>query len=292
MRTALCLTLPLALGLHAMAQRTAQDELSDALAAARDGRLDSASARVERALVLDPALAPAYKLRGDLHQRRQEWDPALADYERAEDMGLKDARLYVSRSALRITNGNYKAALRDADKAVALDPTDADAWYNRGCALYLGGDLDGAIKDATKALRLAPQHADALYLSGVVKGEQYREEDGLDDINAALQLKPGIPGGLMSKGVLLYETKRYQEAIATFGQVIDTDTTELAAVYYYRADSYYHLDQKEQACADWLKSARLGDKDAAFIKKNYCDTDATKIPKKPKRGKRKSMIQF
>jgi tetratricopeptide (TPR) repeat protein len=291
MKTIPSLLLSLAL-LPAYGQSGAQALLDQATATYKVGQLDSAMAQVDRAIALDPKLAEAYKVRGDIHQRYQEYDLAMADYNHSEDLDPTDARLYVSRSALRITDGNYKGGLRDADKAVALDPKDADAWYNRAWALYQGNDLDAALKSVRKALDVEPAFPEALYLSGVIKGAQYDEEEGLEEINEALRLKPSIPGGLMSAAVLLYEAKRYQEAIPKLTQVIASDTTELSAAFYYRADCYYNLGDKEHACQDWNKSMRLGDRDAAFIARNYCDTEATKIPKKPKRGRRKSTIQF
>lgn len=286
--------LPISIGAATglFAQGDAQQHLDAARNAYLQGRMDSALTLVDHAISLDPKLAKAYKLRGDVHQRAHEFEPALADYRAAEDLDPADARLYVSRSALRITDNNLKGALKDADKAVELDPTDADGWYNRGCALYLSGNIEGALKDANKAIRLRPAFGDALYLRGVIKGEQYHEEEGVGDIEQALALNPKIPGGLMSLAILLFEGERYEEAIVKFTEVIATDTTELAAAHYYRGDSYYNLKDKEHACADWTRSARLGDKDAVFIKKNYCDTDATTIPKKPKKGARKSTIQF
>ena len=141
-------------------------------------------------------------------------------------------------------------------------------------------------------MRLKPDYAEALYLGGVAKGELYNEDDGLEDINAALKLNPKIAGGLMSMAILLYESERFDEAVDKFAEVIASDTSELAAAHYYRGDCFYHLEKKEDACKDWLISAQLGDKDAVFIKKNYCDTDATKIPKKPTRKRHKSVIQF
>lgn len=278
--------------LPAMAQDSAQHHLADAAAAYNAGHLDSAKAEVERAIALDPAMAKAFKLRGDIHQRHQLYEAAMADYNKAENLDNKAPRLYVSRSALRITEGNYKGGLRDADKATALDPKDADAWYNRGWALYQGNDLEAALKSVRRALELEPEFPEALYLSGVIKGAQYDETEGVEEINRALALKPTIPGARMSAAVLLYEAKRYEEAVPKFTQVITSDTTELSAAYYYRADCYYNLGDKEHACQDWNKSMRLGDRDAAFIKKNYCDTDAKKIPKKPKRGRRRTTIQF
>jgi len=276
----------------AFAQVDAGSYLLAASAEYEAGRLDSALVQVDRAIGLDPALAKAFKLRGDIRQHQRDFDGAMDDYRSSEKLDKSNPRLYVSRSALHITEGNAKGGLRDADKALALDENDADAWYNRGWALYQGGDLDAALKSVRKALDVHPGFPEALYLSGVIKGARYDEAAGVEEIAEALAMKPSIPGGLMSLAVLLFEDKRYEDAIPKFTEVIASDSTELAAAYYYRADSYYNLGDKESACSDWLRSMRMGDKDAAFIKKNYCDTDATKIPKKPKRQPRKTTIQF
>ncbi len=275
-----------------LAQSPAQQVFATALEAYKSGANDSAMARADRAIALNTRFAKAYKLRGDLHQRAKEYDLAFAEYKQAEQLDPNDSRLYVSRGALRISQGMHKAALKDCQKAIDLDPTDPDAYYNRACALYLTGDVEGAKKDSEKAIALKPDHAEALYLSGVAKGELYDEDAGLEDINAALAMDPKIPGGLMSVAVLLFESERYAEAIDKFAEVIASDTTELAAAHYYRGDCFYNLKNKEEACKDWEISARLGDKDAIFIKKNYCDTDATKIPKKPTRKRHRSVIEF
>ncbi|MFZ1665665.1 MAG: tetratricopeptide repeat protein [Flavobacteriales bacterium] len=274
------------------AQDTARIALKPALSAYSRGALDSAFALVNAVILDHPGLEPAYKLRGDIHQRKLRYEEAMEDYDNAENLSRTDPRLYVSRSALRIAEGNNKGALRDAEKAIELDATDADAWYNRAWALYLNDEGDAALKSVKTASELRPGFPEALYLSGVIKGEQYNEKEGIAEIAEALRLKPNIPGGLMSKAVLQYEGKQYEEAIATFSEVIATDTTELANAYYYRADSHYEMGDKEKACADFNRSMRFGDKDASFIKKNYCDTDAKRIPKKPKRTRRKTTIQF
>ncbi len=270
----------------------AQQEYEAALASAKSGQLDSAMAGVQRAITLDPANAKAFKLRGDLHQRADNGDAALADYKLSEQLDPNNARLYISRAALRISKGMQKTALKDCEKAIQLDPADPDGYYNRACALYLGGNSEAARKDAEKAVKLKPDHADALYLSGVAKGELYQEEAGLADIDAALKLKPSIPGGMMSMAVLLYEAERYEEAIDKFTEAIAADTAERAAAHYYRGDCYYHLKNKEKACEDFAASAALKDKDALFVRKNYCETDLEKIPKKPVKKHRRTMIEF
>ena len=269
-----------------------QQQYEAALLAAMAGHLDSAMAGAQRAISLDPRNAKAFKLRGDLHQRMDSGDAALEDYKLSEQIDPNNARLYISRAALRISKGMQKTALKDCEKAIQLDPADPDGYYNRACALYLGGNTEAARRDAEKAVKLKPDHADALYLSGVTKGELFQEEAGLADIDAALKLKPTIPGGLMSMGVLLYEGERYEEAIDKFTEVLASDTSELAAAHYYRGDCYYHLKNKEKACEDYAASAALKDKDAIFIRKNYCETDLEKIPKKPVRKHHRTMVEF
>lgn len=273
-------------------RQMAKVDLDKAVALYGAGNMDSALVIVDRALAKDPQLGAALKLRGDIKQKQKKIDAALADYDQAVDLGASDPRLFVSRAAAYITKGNLKAAIRDLDHAVEYAPQDADIYYNRACAIYLSGDNKGALKDVGRALKLKPDYAEALYLSGVVKGEEYREQEGMAEIEAALAKKPDLPGGYMSLAILLYESKNYEAAIEKFTEVIDRGMDGRAEAYYYRGDCHYERGDKVNACADWAISASLGEKDAIFIKKNYCETDADKIPKKPVRGRRKTVIQF
>lgn len=273
-------------------RQMAKLDLEKATALYAAGNLDSALVVVERALSKDKELGAAYKLKGDILQKQKKIDAALVEYDHAEELGVNDPRLFVSRAAARITSGNLKGAIRDLDRALDYAPDDPDIYYNRACAVYLSGDNKGALKDLGKALKLKPDYAEALYLSGVIKGEEYREKEGLSDIEEALRLKPDISGGLMSLGVLLFEIKDYEGAIEKFTQVIDLGLEGKAEAYYYRGDSHYNLGDKVKACADWEVSAGLGDKDAIYIKKNYCETEEDKIPKKPAKGRRRTVIVF
>jgi len=288
-RSLLAALLLLPFALHA--QRSAQDHLTLAQQAYKADTFELALAHADTAITLDATLPGVYKLRGDIKQKQRDMHGALMDYTRAAKLEPEDPRLYVSRSAVHISEGRLKEAVRDADIAIGLDAKDADAWYNRACANYIGRNNEGALRDLERATKLRPEFADALFLRGVVKGEQYKEAGGLVDIEEALRLNPNIPGGQMSAAVLLFESERYQEAIARFTIVIDQEDDDLAVAHYYRADCYYHLEDKENACTDWRLSGELGDKDAQFIVRNYCNTEAETIPKKPMK-RRETVIEF
>lgn len=273
------------------AQHTAQDHLAMAQQAYKADTLSLALAHADSAIAMDASIAGGYKMRGDIKQRQRDMHGALMDYTRAAKQEPENARLYVSRSAVHISEGRLKEAVRDVDMALKLDPNDADAWYNRACANYMGRNNEGALRDLERAAKLRPEFADALFLRGVVKGEQYKEAGGLVDIEAALALNPNLPGARMSAAVLLFESERYEEAIVRFTEVIGQNDDDLKVAHYYRADCYYHLENKEMACADWETSGEMGDKDAQYIVRNYCHTDADKIPKKPQK-RRETVIEF
>lgn len=275
-----------------VAQADADDHLKNAQAAYRSNDLETALAFADSALALDPGIPGGFKLRGDIKQRQHDMHGAMMDYVKAEKVEPDNPRLYVSRSAIHITEQRVKEAMRDIDKALDLDDTDPDAWYNRACANYLGRNNEGALRDLEKSLEFRPDNADALFLRGVVKGELFKETDGISDIEAAMRLNPAIADGLMSLGVLLYETKQYEAAIEKFTQVIEAKGDGLKEAHYYRADCYYGLENKEKACESWRVAADMGDADAKFIVRNYCNTDEEKIPKKPSRGRRKTVIEF
>ena len=281
------LLLPLAL----LAQPDADDHLKSARAAYKVADYPTALAHADSALALEASVPGGYKLRGDIKQRQLDYHGAMMDYVKSEKLEPESARLYVSRSAVHITEGRVKEAMRDVDRALDLDDTDPDAWYNRACANYLGQNNDGALRDLENSLKLRPDNADALFLSGVVKGELFKEEDGIVDIEAAMALNPKQADGSMSIAVLLFESKRYEEAIAKFDQLIAVEDDNVEA-FYYRADCYYALENKEKACEDWRRADDLGDGDAKFIVRNYCNTDEEKIPKKPVKGRRRSIIEF
>jgi tetratricopeptide (TPR) repeat protein len=274
------------------AQTDALVHMEKALSAYDMNDLELAMVQADSALGVDRDVPGGYKLRGDIKQRQGDLHGAMVDYVKAEKLDPTDARLFVSRSAINITQGRIKEAMRDVDKAIDLDKTDPDAWYNRACANYLGQNNDGALRDLERCLDLRPENADALFLRGVVKGELYKEESGIADIEAAMALKPGIVGSRMSLAVLLFEDKQYEEAIDQFGLVIAAKDADLKDAHYYRADCYYAVDNKEMACADWRIAAEMGDGDAKFITRNYCNTDEEKIPKKPVRGRRRTVIEF
>jgi hypothetical protein len=89
----LCLSLISAITLHAQDSTKVLRPALDAY----DQRAWDHALQLVNAVILDhPGMEAAFKLRGDIHQRKLHYEEAALDYDRAEDLSRTDPRLYVS----------------------------------------------------------------------------------------------------------------------------------------------------------------------------------------------------
>ena len=86
---------------------------------------DRALADFDRAIELDPHYAWAIACRGVTHRRLKQYDRALADFERAIRLDPDHAWFIASRGVLYLLRGQYDRSLADFNRALELDPQDA-----------------------------------------------------------------------------------------------------------------------------------------------------------------------
>jgi TolB-like protein/DNA-binding winged helix-turn-helix (wHTH) protein/Tfp pilus assembly protein PilF len=133
--------------------------------------------QAERAVALDPELATAYEVRGNI-SKLLFWDLAAAktDYERALQLAPGRASALAAYSRLLGVFGRLPEAVRYARLAVSLDPLSADPTFSLALWLLMSGDLDGADAMFEKGAALAPRHYGANFLgsSALLKGEAAR----------------------------------------------------------------------------------------------------------------------
>jgi tetratricopeptide (TPR) repeat protein len=116
----------------------------------------------------NPEAGHGYFLRGLIHYKKRDYGAALADYDRAVDLGFRDAKLFNNRAIVRGMNKDYRGALADLELALELNPQFVEALSNRGNVKAALGDQDGAIQDFEQALRLSPSYINAHYGLGMV----------------------------------------------------------------------------------------------------------------------------
>lgn len=96
---------------------------------------------------------------------------AVADYNKAIQLGSEDFTAYLNRANMKVELKNYRSALDDYNKAIDLNPQSATTYYARGMAKEKVKDLEGALNDYNKALDFDPSFYMASIRAAFIKQE-------------------------------------------------------------------------------------------------------------------------
>src|SRR6185503_21240952 len=117
---------------------------------------DKALADYEKAIHLVPTETVFYRDRGNIALMRKQYDQALADFNKSIELDPKYSSPLLQRSRAWMLQKDYGKALADYKKAVELAPKDAGAsFYYSGLALFLAGCPDARYRNGKKALAAA-----------------------------------------------------------------------------------------------------------------------------------------
>lgn len=147
---------PLAHGQDLFAKLKAFNECIKGDGFLREGKLEEAVARYDRAIELYPKNEYPYYARGYARLILGELDKAIADYSRALAICPDYAEAYNDRGYAKVKQGDWQGALADYSKAIEIDAKCVSAYMNRGLLkLHLGKDRE-AQKDFERCLKLNP----------------------------------------------------------------------------------------------------------------------------------------
>ncbi|MGB5292690.1 MAG: hypothetical protein WBN41_14700, partial [Lysobacterales bacterium] len=108
---------------------------------------DTAETMARRALEIDPNLASAYSVLGDVYRDRYEWSKARKNYLRALDLNPDDSEANTQYSQMLWRVSYFDEALKYSTRAIDLDPL---SWVNltvQASLRYATGDRTGGWED-------------------------------------------------------------------------------------------------------------------------------------------------
>lgn len=175
------------------------------------------------ALIHDSPGAQAYQHRGIVRCHLGEYAAALADFQRAADMGLDDAGLYINRGVAHQRAGSLRAAIDDYTQAIRRDATNAQAYDNRSSALAELEEWDESLADSNEAIRLDPKYAEAFNNRGVTYRLQGAYARAIEDYDAAIELFRGYSAAFANRGYARKQLGQYAAAAADYEEALKLD---------------------------------------------------------------------
>src|SRR6187402_3398658 len=135
------------------------DVATDYAAAPKNPALLALLRKVDAALKLDEAYAPAYVERGRLLLILGNAPEALSALDRAQRLAPEDAETQSALGVALLATGKPAEALTRLRRAAELDPDNAERLTNLGTAFLIQGEVAAAVRAFTRAAVLAPDDA-------------------------------------------------------------------------------------------------------------------------------------
>lgn len=164
-----------------------------ALAERRLNMLGDAKSDIARAVKLDPAYVPPWRLFVEISTNLTGNDALLKALDvmvasKPNDSEVRNAACW-ERAKLGL---QLDAAVENCTQSLAFDPKSADAFDSFCLALFRKGDYATAIQMCTRALQLDPKMSSSFYVRGLARLKTSDIPNGNADILAAKAIDPKV----------------------------------------------------------------------------------------------------
>jgi Flp pilus assembly protein TadD len=157
---------------------------------------------------------------GNALRKQGKVNEAVARYQKALEIDPRHAQAHVNLGAILSQKGRLNEAISQFQTAVQFEPDNAEAHYNLALALGDQGHLGEAIPQYMEALRIQPDSAQYHYNLGNALARQGRLDEAVLHYQQALQLDPGDAKAQNNLASTLLRQGRVAEAIAHFQQAL------------------------------------------------------------------------
>jgi tetratricopeptide (TPR) repeat protein len=166
---------------------------------------DDYSAAIDHNRDNDPALAPAYRQRGTIRLKREEYAAAITDLTRAIQFNPMDVAARQERGLAHLKRGDWDNAILDAGEVIRLDSENAESYKIRGQAHLAREDYGAARADLTRAIALHHTDPEGYYLRAYARSRLGEIDEAIFDCNDAIARNPYLASAYYLRGTLLIQ---------------------------------------------------------------------------------------
>jgi len=220
------------------------------------GKCDLAIADYNKAMELGPDLAYPYNNRGVSYYHKGQYSLAIADYSRAIELKPDFVEAYNNRGVAYYHKGQYSLAIADYSRAIELKPDFVEAYNNRGVAYAHNCEYDQAIANYDRAIKLKPDYAVAYNNRGNAYVGKNKHDLAITDYDRAIRLKPDFVEAYNNRGNAYAEKGEHDLAITDYDRAIRLKPN-YSLPYHGRGFVYKKSGKKQKAIGDFERFLEL-----------------------------------
>jgi TolB-like protein/Tfp pilus assembly protein PilF len=205
-----------------------------------------------KALELDPDLADAHALLGEMQQLQWQWAEAQAEYKRALELNPNDAAAHLGLANWLLCQGRTEEALVWSRRARELDPLGVTGLSN-GWILFNARRYDEAIGELRSVLAVHSDYATAHWFLGSALIAVGRSDEAITALDKAVSLSGGSPAVIGTLVSAYAQSGRRTEALRLVGELKRRQRRNYVPAEAF-VDAYLGLGERDQAFA-WLDRA-------------------------------------
>jgi tetratricopeptide (TPR) repeat protein len=225
----------------------------------RDSKqLDSAREATDRAINLDPNLAPPYVTLSRMALIQGDTALALQQAQTALRLDSRSAEAYAALADVYAAQGRDSEATTAYQNAIDLAPEDWRWPVRLGSAEAKAGDLKDAIVQFQLGVELAPDNAVALYDLGVANMRSGNMDEARKDFEKSLAIEP-TSDTYSDLGTALLLGGKYLDAAAIYRKSIELDQNDYEAWGNLGLAYRWSKTQPDQASAAYRKAIDLAE---------------------------------
>jgi serine/threonine-protein kinase len=189
--------------------------------AAMQGQTPLAMQLAHKAMDLDPRSPEAYGALADVYEAEGKAGDAMAALEKAIDLAPEDWRWPVRLGIDQYSGGNLKEAIAQLQRGVDLAPDNAVAYYDLGVANMQSGRRDVAREDLERSLKIEPD-ADTYSALGTVLQLDGNYDEAVKMEKKSIRLNPDnyVAWGNLGSAYQ-WSGKRHEEAVQAYRKAIN-----------------------------------------------------------------------
>jgi len=215
--------------------------------------LDTAIARFEQALAIDPSFALAAAGLGEAYWKKYrqtedvQWvETALQHSRHSLALDSTLAPTWITLGILRRDQGHDEAAADAFKRALAIDPGSAGAYRHLASVYRNQGDLDRAESTYRRAIARQPEYWRWYNALGAFYYGQGRYEEAVAQYTQGLRLAPTNPSLLNNVAVAYWQMRRLDDAMGMFERILAVDSTRITTQSNL-ATAYFYLGRYDEA---------------------------------------------